>query len=360
MQEYRYELAGVDTSAMSPEEYTARKTAAEKKERTELFTSATYLAILLLLYNVFSYIFVRVFWLAAYTRYTGGITFDLDKVRDYFTNTAPGISGTTAFNMTGSVFIVFFSALSIFVVGQFVMKVKLSDILKPYKTFVTDGMLYFPTTMTFNLMAGIIVGIISATLQEDGITLPESDFSMSSPTGYELFIQFVYICVIGPICEEFIYRGLCIKLLMPFGSGLAVTFSALSFGLMHGNVKQAVPAILTGFVYALVAVRYGSIAPTIVIHILNNIAASVTDYGNALGWTNTGTITRVIDIVMLFLGFYGIIVLLTELIEKVNSCEPKCAMPYRKRFFSVSTNIFCVIYFLYLLWNIVEKIIMAN
>ena len=360
MQDYRYELAGADTSAMAPEEYAAIKAAAEKKEKTELFVSASFLAILLLLYDFFNFLFARVFWLAAYTRYTGRLSFDLDRVREYFTSELPEASKTTAFNMTGSVFIVAASSLSIFIIGQFIMKIKLSEILKPYKTCVTDGIRFFPTTLTFNLMAGMLVTIISTMLREDGITLPESDFSMTSPTGYELFMQFMYICVIGPICEEFIYRGLCIKLLSPFGSGLAVTFSAVAFGVMHGNVKQALPAMLTGFVYALVAVRYGSIVPTIIIHILNNIAASVTDYGNALGWTNTDVINRVINIVMLFLGFYGIIVLFTELLEKVYSDEPKCALPYRKRFFSVWTNVFCVIYFIYLFWEFIEKIINAN
>ncbi|MCR5122703.1 MAG: CPBP family intramembrane metalloprotease [Ruminococcus sp.] len=332
---------------------------AENKERTQLFINASMLAILLLLYELFNTLYTRVYWLAAYTRFTGKINLDVSAVAKYFNETAPGISGTTAFNMTACVFIVVLSTLSIFVIGRFMMGIPLHEVMRPYKKAVPDGLLFLPTSITFNLMAALLISNLTERLKEEGITLPASDFSVDKPTPYALVMQFIYICALGPVCEEFVYRGLCLKLLAPYGNGLAVMFSAVTFGLMHGNVKQAIPAMLSGAVYAMVAIRYGSIVPCIVIHIINNLIASIGDFGSALG-ISTGDLSRAIYIIVLFLGFYGAIVLFTELIEKLYVSEPKCVNSMAKRFLSVGTNIFCVIYFLYLIWDMIEKIIRAN
>ena len=333
---------------------------AQKKEKSELFKNASFLAVLLLLYNLLRMINVRVFWIGAYLKYTGKLSLDIYTVQKYLTEHRSEEIESTAFSMTGSVVVVALSSLGIFIIGQFIMKIKLTDIIKPYRGCMLDGIRFFPATLTLNLIAGVIVAAIVKSLSDQGITIPGSDFSMSSPTKYELVIQFIYVCLLGPICEEFIYRGLVIKLLSPFGKLTAVVFSALIFGLMHGNIEQAIPAALGGLVYALVAVRYGSIVPTIVIHVLNNVSASITDYGSALGWSNTDLINRVIDILALFFGFYGIIVLMTELFHEVRISEPVHALSAKKRRMGTFTNIFVLIYFFYLIWEIVERIWLAN
>ena len=333
---------------------------AQKKEKSELFKNASFLAGLLLLYNLLRTINARVFWIAAYVKYTGKFSLDIYAVQNYLADERSEEIKSTAFLMTGSVVIVILSTLGIFIVGQFIMKIKLTDIVKPYRGFALDGVKYFPATLTLNLIGGVIVTAIVNSLSSQGINVPVSDFSMHSPTRYELIIQFVYVCLLGPICEEFIYRGLVIKLLAPFGKLTAVVFSALIFGLMHGNIEQAITAALGGVVYALVAVKYNSIAPTVVIHILNNISASISDYGGALGWSNTDLINRVINICALFFGFYGVIVLITELIYETKMTEPDHALSAKKRRMGTFTNIFVLIYFGYLLWEIIGRIWLAN
>ena len=360
MQDYRNEFADVDPAAFAPAEYEAMKQAAGKKERTELVMNASLLAILLLLYNVFCAMYRRLYWYVAYTRYTGKFSLDLTVIGDYFTETNPDVTNTTAFIMTAAVFVVVMAAFTVFVVGQFMMGIKFTDIFKPRSGAVTDGVKYFPAQITINHFASMMMIMLTTTLQEEGITLPESDFSMESPSSYGIFIEFIYLCVAGPLVEEFIYRGMCLKLLAPFGSGLAIAFSSVTFGLMHGNLKQAVPAMMGGVVYALVAVKYNSIVPSLIIHILNNIVSSITDFGDALGWSNTNAISNAVFIVVLFVGLYGVVVLLVDIAEKTYSDEPKCVLPAGKRFLTVGTNIFCIIYFLYLMRNLIEKIIQAN
>ena len=347
-------------SGPSPGELYAARDAEQKKEKANIFRDASFLAILMLIYNFLNRVNARLFWIGTYMVFSGKITLDAATAQAYLLEQKEELISSTTFKMTGSVLIVVVSSIGIFLIGQFIMKVRLTDILKPYRGFALDGAKFFPAALSLNLLSGVIVTVIVSKLGEQGITVPGSDFSMHSPTKYELLIQFVYVCLIGPICEEFIYRGLVIKLLSPYGKGIAVVFSALTFGLMHANIEQAVPAVMGGLVYALVAVRYNSIAPTIVIHVLNNICASVSDYGDALGWSNTDLINRIIDITTLFLGFYGIIVLFTALIAEVHESEPKSSLSTEKRFGAVFTNVFVIIYLVYLFWELVEKIIQAN
>jgi membrane protease YdiL (CAAX protease family) len=82
--------------------------------------------------------------------------------------------------------------------------------------------------------------------------------------------MFVYTCLIGPIIEEFIYRGAVMRSLERFGSVFAITISALLFGMMHGNIIQIPMAFSIGIVLGYLAKTYG-IWLTVLIHMANNL-----------------------------------------------------------------------------------------
>ncbi|MCQ2009822.1 MAG: type II CAAX endopeptidase family protein [Sporolactobacillus sp.] len=82
--------------------------------------------------------------------------------------------------------------------------------------------------------------------------------------------MFIYTCLIGPIFEEFIYRGAVMRSLERFGSVFAITISALLFGMMHGNIIQIPMAFSVGIVLGYLAKTYG-IWLTVLIHIANNL-----------------------------------------------------------------------------------------
>ncbi|MET1248608.1 type II CAAX endopeptidase family protein [Sporolactobacillus sp. STCC-11] len=82
--------------------------------------------------------------------------------------------------------------------------------------------------------------------------------------------MFVYTCLIGPIIEEFIYRGVVMRSLERFGSVFAITISALLFSMMHGNIIQLPIAFAIGLVLGYLAKTY-TIWLTILIHCANNL-----------------------------------------------------------------------------------------
>ena len=118
-------------------------------------------------------------------------------------------------------------------------------------------------------------------------------------------MQFSYVVIIAPIVEEFIYRGAILTALSPYGRGAAVLFSALAFGLMHGNIPQAASAFGTGLVYAIIAAKCGSILPTVIIHCLNNLLANFSSISDAIGLEHYETFMSVAEIVIGTGRLYG-------------------------------------------------------
>lgn len=105
--------------------------------------------------------------------------------------------------------------------------------------------------------------------------LPELTTDWSDPLGSVLLL--VYVCVLGPIAEELVFRGVILKVLQKHGVSFAVIFSAFLFTLFHQNIAQIFLPFLLGVMLALITIRSGSIVPAILAHILNNSLAMVLD-----------------------------------------------------------------------------------
>lgn len=84
----------------------------------------------------------------------------------------------------------------------------------------------------------------------------------------------IYSCILGPVIEEFIYRGAILRSLEKYGKKVAILGSAILFGLMHGNFFQIFMAIGLGIVLGYLAIEY-SIKLTILLHIINNISVQI-------------------------------------------------------------------------------------
>jgi len=79
----------------------------------------------------------------------------------------------------------------------------------------------------------------------------------------------IYIVIIGPICEELVFRGGVLRKLERHGANFAIIVSSLLFALYHMILFQAVFAFFIGIVLAYTAGRF-SLKWAIVLHIINN------------------------------------------------------------------------------------------
>ena len=90
-------------------------------------------------------------------------------------------------------------------------------------------------------------------------------------TGWKVVPALIVIAVLPAIAEEILFRGILLNGAQSgTGSILAIVFSGLCFSLYHGSVEQTIYQFICGCLFAFLAVRSRSIAPSIVIHFLNN------------------------------------------------------------------------------------------
>ncbi len=84
-----------------------------------------------------------------------------------------------------------------------------------------------------------------------------------------------YVCILAPITEELLFRGVILKTVSKYNVGFAAFVSALFFGLVHGNIVQTPGAFLAGLALAYVAIRSGSLRGPIIIHMMLNTFSTV-------------------------------------------------------------------------------------
>ena len=108
--------------------------------------------------------------------------------------------------------------------------------------------------------------------------VPEESQTLYTPYNMPLvgmICYLVWVCIIAPVTEEYMFRGAMLRTLSHYGSGFAIVASAFAFGLMHGNMGQTPMAFLIGLIMGYVAAKSGNIRQTIFIHMVNNIVASL-------------------------------------------------------------------------------------
>ena len=78
------------------------------------------------------------------------------------------------------------------------------------------------------------------------------------------------VAVMPAVFEELIFRGLLLKGMKSFGTIGAVLLNGALFAIYHQNPAQTLYQFCCGAAFAFVAIRAGSILPTIVSHFINN------------------------------------------------------------------------------------------
>ncbi len=122
--------------------------------------------------------------------------------------------------------------------------------------------------------ASFIASIITAILDMLGIHGKTADLSATTSLPANLMMYF-YVCLLGPVLEELLYRGFLLQTLRKYNERFAIFISAAIFGLMHQNYQQFFLGFLVGIPLAVVTIKCGSLLPAIFTHIIMNTSASV-------------------------------------------------------------------------------------
>lgn len=80
----------------------------------------------------------------------------------------------------------------------------------------------------------------------------------------------LYVAVLGPLVEEYIFRWKVLNRLRSLGEKAAILYSALAFGLLHGNITQFLYAAFIGLILGYMAVKTGRLLYSCLLHIAIN------------------------------------------------------------------------------------------
>ena len=108
----------------------------------------------------------------------------------------------------------------------------------------------------------------------------ETPIELPSMNGFGFVGVLFAVAVLPAIFEEWIFRGFLLKGMRTFGTAGAVLLSGALFSLFHQNPAQTIYQFCCGAAFALVAVRSGSILPTMLAHFINNaLILTLTKFG---------------------------------------------------------------------------------
>lgn len=93
--------------------------------------------------------------------------------------------------------------------------------------------------------------------------------------GANVWLSLLFMVLLAPVVEEFIFRKLIIDRIRPFGEAVSVLVSALFFGLFHGNVNQFFYAFGLGAIFAFLYVKTGRLRYPVFLHMTINLLGGV-------------------------------------------------------------------------------------
>ncbi len=139
------------------------------------------------------------------------------------------------------------------------------------KYFLIAFLLQFGLLFSLSELNGLFVGFWEKMgYVSSGVSVPDL-------TGWRLLPALITIALLPAVCEETLFRGVLTRKMHDGGWGMLPTLliSGGLFALFHGRPEQTVYQFLCGVCFSLVALRAGSVLPTVLAHFCNNAAILV-------------------------------------------------------------------------------------
>ena len=162
-------------------------------------------------------------------------------------------------------------------VGWLLFRKRDVTILPHQKTDASLGIGLILLGLGMMVIANIIGSYILTMLESIGISagdMPE----MQDGTVPTLLLNIVAVGILPGILEELLFRGVVLQGLRPAGDGVALVFSSLMFGLMHGTLYQIPFAFILGLVFGYIVLKTGNILWTMLLHVINNTLSVLMEF----------------------------------------------------------------------------------
>lgn len=184
------------------------------------------------------------------------------------------------------------------------------------------ALLIIPAAMAANMILAYVNSIVLLPFNYNVIY---DMMTESYPDGYYLyhFVLDVFSTAVVPaVCEEILFRGLVVGVLLPYGKKTAVIGSAFLFAMMHQNLGQFIYTFGMGIILAILVIETKSIFTGIIFHFCNNLFSVVNTMFTYIYPESRATfISNVMLAVLMVLGLACLIVLLFMFVRKTKDRE---------------------------------------
>ncbi len=144
-----------------------------------------------------------------------------------------------------------------------------------------------------------------------------------SPMLSSLSWVIIYSSIIGPLCEEFVMRGIVLGgLLKKYSSKLSIVISSVIFGIIHMNPLQFITAFVMGLLLGTVYVKYKSLILCMIIHCVNNIMVAIATYmPDKISYLKLSENNFFISLIFSFIGVIVMIIMIIFLNKENKKCN---------------------------------------
>lgn len=172
---------------------------------------------------------------------------------------------------------------------------------------ITAGMLgrFVLMAFAFHTVGMILEYGVDFVLYSTGYEVTSFDYETKNDAATVL-TDVISSVIAAPIAEEMFFRGVVLKQTSRVSARFGIIFSAVMFGLMHGNPYQFVMATMIGLFFGYITVKTDSLIPSIVCHIAINGLMSVSDVIGAFSEELADLSYYSIDVIEVILAIIGI------------------------------------------------------
>ena len=136
-----------------------------------------------------------------------------------------------------------------------------------FKSVFQIFVMMYAVSTVFNLI-GTMISEASPAGGTEALEMINTMVSSGLPTGMMMTV------LIAPVLEELAFRKFMLDRTRNYGEKTAIVFSALCFGLYHGNLTQFLYAFTVGLFLGYVYCKTGKVLYTMIMHALLNLLSS--------------------------------------------------------------------------------------
>ena len=127
------------------------------------------------------------------------------------------------------------------------------------------------------IFSGLILSPIQSFLTLLSGSVDYNDIIGGKQTEY-IIGNFVIVCIVAPIIEELLCRGMLMRLFKRYGVTSMLIFSSLAFALLHQTASTLFHIFFIGLILGIIRITTNSIFSCMIVHALSNLFSFVLLY----------------------------------------------------------------------------------